>query len=1764
MNTGWFGDEDDGGRCHGKYLLLVCDRNIVKQLSFLSLAGARSVAGVVCLKAGVSFRTIRKHWRCSMASADALGGSCDMIGDLSSLTVCRCRINGRGWRSGGLMASLIGMLFVFLFATVLQAGGSAARPAINWDNLTDKDADLEGLLVGFKTPTKGADARAVTAKHMTLHAKAGSRIKRAFTLVPVHSVKITKGRSLKEVAAIYAADPDVAYVEPNYKVHAMAVPNDPQYGSLWGMPRIRAPQAWDKTTGSTNVVVGIIDTGIDRSHPDLAANMWVNPGEAGSLSTNGIDDDGNGYVDDWRGWDFVNNDNDPFDDNSHGTHVAGTIGGVGNNSIGVVGVNWTVKMVGLKFLDAGGSGYTDDAVDAVQYAATKVSGVRLTSNSWGGGGYSQALKDAIDAAAAAGQLFIAAAGNASSDNDANASYPSGYTCANIIAVASITSAGSLSGFSNYGATTVDIGAPGSEILSTVPGGGYDTKSGTSMATPHVSGAAALLWSLDPSLSWMAIRDAILDSARPNTALSGKVVTGGELDVNAAIEKLNPPVLGASVYAVLEGGTTNIGVRLFKQPVADMTVTVARVSGSANLYVAGGVPLVFTPANWSNTQEFAVGALNDADMTNDAAYFMVSAMGGGTAGFTLYQMDLGDTIPPQCSFSGSLSADGSQVLIDILFDESVTGFDSSDILYSSINCGASLVSLTDVSGGAGQRYQAAFSVSSRFGSVSLTIPAGSLTDMSGNSNPNPEYRFTYTIPFVRMDYFDDFEGAATSWTPSTDEFEDYTTIGWKWGAPVFGTGWTGPVAAASATKCLGVMDGPFAKRLDAWIESPAIRVGGSPLLSFNLWMEGGSYAFGKVEINNGYGWYDMTPTGYFSKTSNMWVRQEVELDNDLFGDRVLRVRFRAVARLTGGICPMYVDDVMVQSQPPPGIYLTSVSPDSGAAGTNVLVSLSIYNSTASEQSNLMGYVTCADAGVTITNGIPVFYGNVGPGGLVTGAAPFSLKLAASGGFDTARLTLNHQAKSGWTAVSSDTAMFTVLDAGVTGVTNLMTVSTLSGVANWVGEFLPGDGNSGSCLFQVIAAGSNGVVDPPDADGGTTGDDRLLVGAVDYLSAGRMGEGGVVPDAGLFSRIVSHGLASNSLVYVRAWDASSFAGAAAYGDSALKAVSGASGETISFGGWGVATPWRFPGASLKDMVDRDGDSIPDAWCVQFGINPNRPIEPLPASVTMEASVTGLNRPGRVAVSSNLVFIADSDNNRIEVWNRSLTIRLVQYGSLGTGTNNFNRPQGLSVNASGTRLMVGDTLNNRITMFAVDPVAGTLTHLWTEGTMGAVTNGNLFFRSPYGVALGAGDRFLVADSHSSDFYAHHSVHIYPSVSDPVTLIGLASGSGSGSFMRPLGVGSGPAGEVYVADSGNHRLQGFLSDGTFSWAVGAYGTNSSQFKDPRDVSLGIGGRLYVAETGGSRIQIMDVVAAPDVASIAVLGSSGSGPGQFRAPQGVAPALDDGIIYVADTYNNRVQKLRVILDGDGDGMEDVWEELHGLDCHDPSDAFTDPDGDGLSNIGEYRLGTDPGRRDTNGNGASDGWDVAHGLNPAGLGGTGVVPPTVVITSDAAGTVYPGMVVRVTASFSEPVTNSPGPKLSLDGGAFLWQASMSMSGPSTWYYDYTVQAGNSGPVNAAVGGAVDLQGYSQDLDPTVQGALFTVSSVAALEIAGFGGFPKVLSWDAVLDGIYQIESSLNLMSNLWNGVGGVTSPVNGTLKWTNSVPATNAVEFFRIKWMNAP
>jgi subtilisin family serine protease len=342
---------------------------------------------------------------------------------------------------------------------------------------------------------------------------------------------------------------DVAFAEPNYVITHQATANDPYASAsyLWGMHTgygSQAVTAWGKNqVGSSSVAVGIVDEGVNYDHPDLKDNIWRNPGE----TLNGVDDDKNGYIDDVNGWDFYSNDKTVYDgtDDDHGTHVAGTIGAKGNNGVGVAGLCWNITMIPAKFMGTNG-GYVSDAIEAIDYLVNlkQTKGLNLVAinNSWGGGGYSSALYSAIERANSAGILFMAAAGNGNSsgvgyDIDKQPTYPASYTNANVVTVAAIDANGALASFSNFGVNSVDLGAPGVKIASTVPGG-YAYYNGTSMATPHVTSAAALYAAakgLRPRTASDAavIKNALLTAAS-NTktpSLNQKTLTGGRLNVS---------------------------------------------------------------------------------------------------------------------------------------------------------------------------------------------------------------------------------------------------------------------------------------------------------------------------------------------------------------------------------------------------------------------------------------------------------------------------------------------------------------------------------------------------------------------------------------------------------------------------------------------------------------------------------------------------------------------------------------------------------------------------------------------------------------------------------------------------------------------------------------------------------------------------------------------------------------------------------------------------------------------------------------------------------------------------------------------------------------------------------------------------------------------------------------------------------------------------------------------------------------------------------
>jgi subtilisin family serine protease/subtilisin-like proprotein convertase family protein len=417
-------------------------------------------------------------------------------------------------------------------------------------------------------------------------------------------VNLGTGVDVGRAVAAYRADARVAEAEPDYLLVSGALPNDPRLGEQWGLRNtgrqagepgadIGASRAWVASTGSTRMVVAVMDTGVDYTHPDLYLNIWINQGEipasrrrnlrdtdgdglitfrdlnnpinkgrgkitdlnhngridAGDLLmpmrkgargvdtglggwANGVSDDHDRYVDDLVGWNFADNNNKPRDDFGHGTQVAGVIGAVGNNGVGVAGVAWRVQMMPVKFMNSSGSGSISDFIDALDYAVAH--GAKISNNSWAGADNSSPLADAIRRARSRGHIFVAAAGNSGDNNDRQPTYPAGFRFDNVVSVAATDRDDRLAAFSNYGARTVTLAAPGVDVLSTAPGGGYTYQSGTSMATPQVTGVVALVWAEHPTWSYQQVIRRLTSTVRKLPALAGKTITGGRLDAAAAV------------------------------------------------------------------------------------------------------------------------------------------------------------------------------------------------------------------------------------------------------------------------------------------------------------------------------------------------------------------------------------------------------------------------------------------------------------------------------------------------------------------------------------------------------------------------------------------------------------------------------------------------------------------------------------------------------------------------------------------------------------------------------------------------------------------------------------------------------------------------------------------------------------------------------------------------------------------------------------------------------------------------------------------------------------------------------------------------------------------------------------------------------------------------------------------------------------------------------------------------------------------------------
>ena len=573
----------------------------------------------------------------------------------------------RVWLLAAVMvATLVGYLGVgssIQEAETQDRPGNSSERGPSFPTSNEEEFAPDRILVKLKegTPEAALDA---------LNRQNNAGIDRRIPRTKVDVVRLPRDLPVQAAVRRYEANPNVEYAEPDFVVRPSQTTstNDPRYSSLYGLNNtgqsggtadadVDAPEAWNTTTGDAGTVVAVIDTGMDISHDDLENNIWTNPGE---IAGNGIDDDGNKYVDDVNGYDFANNDKtvyDSGDGDTHGTHVAGTIAAEGNNNVGVVGVNWRAKIMPLKFLApdpdspnpdcrTNSCGSTSDAVEALNYAVAN--GAKISNNSWGGGGYSQTLYDAISRADASGHLFVAAAGNDGVDNDSDPHYPSSYgddnaktstahkkknadgttsvvnftPLDNVIAVAATDSTDALASFSNYGSASVDLAAPGVGILSTLPGNTYGSYNGTSMATPHVTGAAALAKSNDYSLDDTGMKAKLLESVDKKSALLDKTATGGRLNAAQALgaPRINSvsPASGKTGVSRYTKVTAKFSEQMDPSTLDSSTVTLVR-SGSTT-------PVAATVSYDAQSQTVT---LNPSVRLGSRATYQVTIKGGGS-------------------------------------------------------------------------------------------------------------------------------------------------------------------------------------------------------------------------------------------------------------------------------------------------------------------------------------------------------------------------------------------------------------------------------------------------------------------------------------------------------------------------------------------------------------------------------------------------------------------------------------------------------------------------------------------------------------------------------------------------------------------------------------------------------------------------------------------------------------------------------------------------------------------------------------------------------------------------------------------------------------------------------------------------------------------------------------------------------------------------------------------------------------------------------
>jgi subtilisin family serine protease len=1450
----------------------------------------------------------------------------------------------------------------------------------------------------------------------------------------------------------------------------------------------------------------------------ILIERWNSTGLASMAS----DDDENGYVDDMHGWNFFHWDNDVTDGDvlsSHGTHVAGTIGAVGDNAMGVAGVNWTASIMPLAIASRVDepatvqfTSYTRIA-KAIEYALEK--DVRVSNHSWGGSQTAGVMFEIMKIAEERyNHLFVIAAGNDANDLDNRRVYPAYYSTVlnNVITVAAHDHDAQLATFSCWGLDSVQIAAPGVDILSTASsrsielldyfmpeyvadlrasgkllaekGQFYRVLDGTSMATPHVAGAAALLWAHAPAARFQGIKNALLEGARPEANLQGWLKTGGRLDLGRAVAAMgrewlvlstnqvalapfasetvtvtfNPETntpsgfYEADIVAESAAGVRRLPVSLTVLDTALAEAAVVRIIADSDSdgFAEPGETVRFVVAlhnrgagTFANLRGILTAVTPGATVTTDAAAWDYLYGGDSGESLTAFEVMVPGGASAETLFDLALTADEVnpqtlRVILPTVVRHSVRGR-----VFTTLGVGVPNA-LVEGYGATGMRAR-----SDATGIYALHgLSAGSCTV---RAIPDGYTRSAALDVTVAGDVLGvDLVVAAPDMSVSSPAVSRTLASGMRATTNLVVLNAATSHADDAYTFDVEVMP---QRRIGLFDDGARLGVLVAPLARMGFHVDHYTNNFALVHDVNvetaleqvlevvQHTWDDEKVFAYDLVIADLTGangggRRFSESEADVFqryldrGGRVIFTGGNPLSRpdneAMAALCGLDMDRAAA-----PTNAATAVADWNGAfvqlgAGDSVITTNWTYDLANAAEGVTVDTLFTAGSAAKITHrdrigargtGVACLWGgNPGaadwreegvwldvlrdmlrdsflqPAATRTTPAwltvtPASGTAAINGG--TVVLSVEMDAAS---LPSGEYAAVMVLrgldrDEEAYTIPVRLTVSpfvlrafTSGSVTDWSGSPLRGDGGESSALYQVIYAGADGEPGAPNTQtGAPTGDDQLLVVSPDGHAFGRFGDGiGVPANTGRFDRLFANTVphdTSNALVYVRAWEQATFNASLTYGDSTVRhALTFVDGEAADFGSWSVTNV-------IDAGRDSNSNSLPDGWIInqrpdldpRAGLAPLAASYQLPGAIPVEKADAGepATQPYRVvaSVSNTFLFVLDKANNRLVTIPSDAPSQQTVFGTVGDGPGQFGQPEGLAADlrTGETRLAVADTENHRVQLFTYDPLSGALTF---ERTIGSYGSGDGQLDRPSGVAFDHTGRIFVADR------TNHRIAIFRA-SDG-SWLGSFNGGGTAYVLdSPRGLCVDPSvsdGGVWVCDTGNNRVTLYSTTGLFRRSIGRKGSEDGQFESPVDAQLWqMGSRrwLVVVDKVNSRLQLFSVDGAHQL-------SVGTQPGELLLPHGVAPLPNSRELLVADTGNSRVQRLLLTLDVDKDGMDDFWEDRYGLGVP-LFDAYGDLDGDGLSNIAEYLIGSDPSVMDTDGDGQTDGENVQAGEDPLRL-----------------------------------------------------------------------------------------------------------------------------------------------------------------------------------------